>query len=133
METTNAVDKRTGREVGSQEPTRAMPRYRPLVDIEEHGDELRMIAEVPGARPEDIDINYEKGILTLHARVKPRQPDSVNYLIREYGIGDYYRAFEVSETIDASQISADYSDGVLVLHLPKAEKAKARKVEVRAR
>lgn len=133
METTTAVDKRTGREVGSQEPTRAMPRYRPLVDIEEHSDELRMVAEVPGAKPEDIDINYEKGILTLHARVRARQPESVNFLIREYGIGDYYRAFEVSEAIDASRISADYSDGVLVLHLPKAEKARARKVEVKAR
>ncbi len=133
METTTAVDKRTGREVGTQEPTRTMPRYRPLVDIEEHSDELRVIAEVPGAKADDIDINYENGILTLHARVRPRQPEGANYLVREYGIGDYYRAFEVSETIDPSRISADYTDGVLVLHLPKAEKAKARKVEVKAR
>lgn len=134
MDTTKgmAVDKPTGREVAEQEPTRELPRYRPLADIVEDGDELRVLAEMPGARPDTIDVNYENGLLTIHAKVARRQVDATNYLIREYGVGDFYRAFEVSETIDASRISAEYNDGVLTLHLPKAEKAKARKVEVKA-
>ena len=95
-------------------------------------DELRVIADMPGAKAEDIDIHFEKGTLTLHARIEPRQREDTNYLAREYAVGDYYRAFEVSERIDAGRISAEYSDGVLSLRLPKTEKARARKIEVRA-
>lgn len=133
MATGTAVDRQEGRELARQEPTRGAPRYRPVVDILEVGDELRVVAEMPGTKAENIDINFEKGVLTIHGKVEQRQGDDVKYLLREYGVGDYYRAFEVSETIDAGRISADYSDGILTLHLPKVEKAKARKVEVRTR
>ena len=51
-------------------------------------------------------------------------------LLREYGVGDYYRSFQVSEAIDAGKISAEYADGVLTLHLPKAEAVKPRKIAV---
>ncbi len=60
-----------------------------------------------------------------------RQSDDVSYVLHEYGIGDFHRAFEVSETIDVERISAEYRDGVLTLHLPKLEKVKTRKIEVR--
>lgn len=121
----------SGHELARHEPTRGAPRYRPPVDILEMSDELRVIADMPGAKAEEIDINFEKGTLTLHGRVGPRQREETNYLVREYGVGDYYRAFEVSERIDAERISAEYADGVLSLRLPKTEKAKARKIEVR--
>ena len=52
------------------------------------------------------------------------------FLLHEYGVGDYYRTFQVSEAIDAGKISADYADGVLTLHLPKAEALKPRKIAV---
>ncbi len=129
----NAVEKSAGREVTRQEPTRGNPRYRPAVDIVETEDELRVLADVPGANPEHIDINFERGVLTIHARIENRQPEGAAFLLREYGIGDYYRAFEVTENVDGGRISAEYQEGVLTLHLPKAEKAKARKIEVRAR
>jgi HSP20 family protein len=51
-------------------------------------------------------------------------------LLREYGIGDYRRTFRVSEQIDASRISAQYRHGVLTLRLPKAERARPRKIKV---
>ena len=61
----------------------------------------------------------------------PRQDEDHEYLLREYGTGDYYRTFQVSEAVDASKITADYSDGVLTLHLPKTEAVKPRKIEVK--
>jgi HSP20 family protein len=133
MATGTALNQQTGRDVARQEPTRGAPRYRPVVDILETGDELRVVAELPGVRADDIDVNFEKGLLTIHGKVEPRQSVDTTYVLREYGVGDFYRAFEVSENIDAERISAEYADGVLVLHLPKMEKAKARKIEVRAR
>ena len=126
-----AVEKQAGREVARQEPTRGASYYRPVVDILETSDELRVVADIPGAKAEDIDVEFENGVLTIHAKVEPRQPEGTQYLLREYGVGDFHRAFQVSEQVDAARISAEYSEGVLVLHLPKAEEAKARKIEVR--
>lgn len=132
MTTGTTVERSTGREVSRQEPTRGAPRFRPAVDIVETAEELRVLADVPGANPENIDINFERGVLTIHARIESRQSEGTSFLLREYGLGDYYRAFEVTENVDGGRISAEYRDGVLTLRLPKAEKAKARKIEVRA-
>jgi HSP20 family molecular chaperone IbpA len=54
-------------------------------------------------------------------------------LLHEYGVGDFYRTFRVSQQVDASRITAEYENGVLTLHLPKAEAARPRKIEVQAR
>ena len=130
MKTETALDKRTGAEGRAEEPTRQTPRYRPAVDILENEEELLLIADVPGADPAGIDVNYEDARLIIHARVDERHPEEVNYLHREYGVGDFHRVFEVSEAIDAEKITAEYSQGVLTLHLPKAEQVKPRKIEV---
>ena len=66
----------------------------------------------------------------------PRQSQTASaedqdYLVKEYGVGDFRRTFRVSESIDASKIAAEYADGVLRLHLPKAESARPRKVPVK--
>jgi HSP20 family protein len=127
------IEKKTQSEAVRHELMRGAPHFRPQVDILEVGDELRVLADLPGAKADDIEINFENGVLTIYGRVEPRQDESTAYLIREYGVGSFYRVFEVSENIDAERISAEYSDGVLELHLPKAERAKARKIEVQAR
>ncbi|MCS7237852.1 MAG: Hsp20/alpha crystallin family protein [Thermoguttaceae bacterium] len=104
--------------------------YLPLVDIVEKAEEIILKADIPGTRPENIDVNFEDGILTIYAKVDPRQEPGTQYLLREYGVGDYHRSFQVSEAIDASRITAEYADGVLTLHLPKAEAARPRKIPV---
>ncbi len=113
------------------ETTRGGNVYRPSVDIVENEQELLLCADMPGLREEDIDISFENGTLTLHGHAQPRRQEGAEYLLEEYGVGDFYRTFKVSEKIDASRISAEYQSGVLTLHLPKAEEAKPRKIAVK--
>ena len=87
------------------EQTRSGSFYRPDVDILEVADELVVHADVPGARSEDIDINFEDGALTIYAKIAER-PVTGPVLLREYGVGDFRRTFRVSEQIDAGRISA---------------------------
>jgi HSP20 family molecular chaperone IbpA len=127
---TSSVQK-TPAEVTRAERTRSGQAYLPNVDIIELADELLVMADVPGARAEDIDIHFEKGSLEIHAKVPPRVTDGAHVLLQEYGVGDFHRCFEVSESIDAGRIHADYADGVLTLHLPKVEAVKPRKIAVK--
>jgi HSP20 family protein len=113
------------------ERTRSGRCYRPNVDILEQDDELVVLADVPGARSDAVDVKFEDGTLSILARVEPRQDENTQYLLREYGVGDYYRTFQVSEVIDAGKITAEYADGVLKLHLPKAEAVKPRRIAVK--
>ena len=122
----NILKKPAAGEVSQAEHTRSGRYYRPNVDILERDDELTVLADIPGTTSDDIDIQFEDGQLSIFARVRPRQGEETHYLAREYGIGDYYRSFRVSEAIDAAKINAEYADGVLTLHLPKAEAIKPR-------
>ena len=128
---TTAVEKR---ESATTEPesTYGGRGYVPAVDIIEEDDELLLLADVPGAAAENIDINYERGLLTLHARVEPRQGEDTDYLLREYGVGDFHRSFQIGEGIDADKIHAEIANGALTLHLPKTATLKPRKVQVKA-
>lgn len=130
MSDTTNIEKR---ETTSSQPerTRSGRTYIPAVDIIEKNDELLLVADVPGANAEGIDIDYERGRLTVSARAEPRQDAGTNYLLYEYGVGDFVRTFQVGETIDASKIAAEVSNGVLTVHLPKAEAARTRKIPVR--
>lgn len=119
-------------EVTRRESTRGDRWYRPNVDILETAEELRLYVDVPGTRPDAIDVRFENGTLEVRAKAAPRQPEDTRYLRREYGVGDFYRAFEISERIDAARIEAEYRDGVLTLHLPKVEAARPRKISVKA-
>jgi HSP20 family protein len=126
----NVKTKPAAEAVGA-EHTRSGRAYRPSVDILEQNDELLVLADVPGAKSDQIEIKFEKGTLTLYAAVPERENEGRRYLLREYGVGDYYRTFQVSESIDASRITAELNDGVLILHLPKAESIKPRKIPVK--
>ncbi len=117
-------------EVAPAEHTRSGTYYRPNVDIVEKADELIVRADVPGATADGIDVKFEDGTLSIHAKVPPRNQD-VDFLVREYGVGDFYREFRVNETVDVARISAELADGVLTLHLPKIEAAKPRKIPVK--
>jgi len=123
------TDLKTAADIGA-ERTRSGVFYRPNVDILEKADELLVLADIPGVAGDKVDIHFEDGTLSIHGRVEPRHEDT-DYLLQEYGVGDYWRTFEISEAVDASKISAEYAEGVLTLHLPKAEAAKPRKIDIK--
>jgi HSP20 family protein len=132
MSNESTLNKPTAEQAATAERTRNGCCYRPNVDILEQPDELLVLADVPGAKSDAIDVKFEDGMLEIHAAVTPRHGDDDEHLLREYGVGDYYRSFQVSEDIDSGKIAAEYADGVLTLHLPKAEAAKPRKIAVKA-
>lgn len=119
-----------------REPTKAAAAaaptaFTPRVDIVETDHELTLYADLPGVAPDQLDIRYNDGQLTLHGHVTPRQRPT-SYLRREYEVGDFHREFTVGEAVDPVRISAELKAGVLALHLPKVEKAKPRRIEVRS-
>lgn len=133
MSTDMAV-KNEGSEVARVERTRDRRTYTPNVDIIETADEFLVVADMPGVTADAIDIQYEQGVLTMHGRVEPRQDEeSTNYLLREYGIGDYYRSFRLGEGIDPDKIEAHLKNGVMELHLPKSGATKPKKIEVKSK
>jgi len=103
--------------------------FTPRVDILETGEELVLCADMPGVKPEDVEIRYERGELVVHGKCAPRQTQT-KYLYSEYGVGDFYRTFSLSEHLDASKITARLQNGVLEVHLPKLETVKPRKIAV---
>jgi HSP20 family protein len=129
-----ATQERTGQhQPAHAERIRGGRTYVPSVDIIETPDEIKVLADVPGSSPENIDINFENGLLTIQARIEECQrPQNVRNLLREYGVGDFYRQFQIGEGIDASRIAAEVSQGVLTLHLPKSEEVKPKKIAVKA-
>ncbi len=112
------------------EPVRSSQVYfSPLVDVYENDQELTFFADMPGVRPEDVHLHYEKGELTLHGHIK--QPEERPYMLNEYQVGDFTRTFSVHESVNADQISAEMKNGVLVVHLPKREEAKPRVISIK--
>lgn len=130
--TTDTIEKPQQVEVAQSERTRCGPTYLPNVDILEKKDELLVRADMPGVTRDSVDICFENGVLAITGRVPPRSMANATPLHREYGVGDFYRTFRVSEAVDAARISAEYAHGVLTLRLPKVEAARARKIDVKA-
>jgi HSP20 family protein len=128
-ETTNPTKDRA--EAAQPEATRAGLYFSPRVDIYETDKELTLYAEVPGVRPEDVNLHYEKGELVLHGKVRPRGQGRRATLLQEYEDGDFYRAFSIHESVDASRIEAECKNGVLIVHLPKSEAARPRQIKVK--
>jgi HSP20 family protein len=104
--------------------------YRPNVDILEQAGEIVILVDLPGASPDSVELDYEDGELAIKACVEPRQAADTQFLVREYGTGDYRRRFRVNEVVDAERINATYTDGVLTVRLPKEQAAKPRRVAI---
>ena len=112
-----------------REETRAPERFlRPAVSISEDESGLLLTADLPGATKHTLDLHVEKGILTINAPVSREMPGRPIY--SEFEWAPYYRQFQIPDAIDQGRVKAEFSNGVLTLHLPKAEAAKPRRIEV---
>jgi HSP20 family molecular chaperone IbpA len=112
------------------ESTRNQERYvAPPVDIYETRDGLVVLADLPGVAKEALDVRVDNNVLTIRGQARHGVPGEAVY--REYELVNFFRQFELSDKVDQSQIAADLKGGVLTLHLPKAQEAKPRQIEVR--
>lgn len=119
-------------ETTNRETTRNAQYFTPRVDIFETEAELVMHADMPGVAPADVDLRYEQGELILQGKVT-RSARAGHLILSEFDDGDYYRVFQIHESIDAGRIEAECKNGVLTVHLPKAESAKPKQVTVKAK
>ena len=105
--------------------------FTPAVDIFETEKEITLLADIPGVKVDDLTIDIRDNTLSLSADIAPvDSTDEVDILV-ECESGRYYRQFTLGELINQENIDAKLNDGVLRIHVPKAEKAKRQRIEVK--
>jgi HSP20 family molecular chaperone IbpA len=114
------------------EQTRPGLVFTPAVDIFETDKEITLLADMPGVKAGDLNIDLDKNVLTLDGEVKPPEGPGEVDVFREYRTGKYYRQFTLSQVIDQAKIDAGLKDGVLRLRLPRVEAATPRKIAVKS-
>ena len=114
------------------EQTRPGLVFTPAVDIFETEKEMTLLADMPGVKAKDLNIDLHENVLTLDGDVNSPEGADETDVIREYRTGKYYRQFTLSQLIDQSEIDAALKDGVLRLRLPKVEAATPRKIAVKS-
>lgn len=135
---TNAIEKTRPTPVEAQrvdnqsEETPMSWTYRPHVDIVATNDEYLVVADIPGADQDTIDVTFQEDVLSIQAQIEPRGRDATAVYRQEYGVGGFHRRFVVEAPVDAEKMSAEYDHGVLTVRLPKAEQAKGRRIEVKS-
>ncbi len=125
------LQKRKTEQVEKVERTHDRNVFIPVVDIYETNDEIILMAEMPGVDEKSIDVTLDNDILTIRGRAADENPEGYELVYSEYEVGDFERSFSINESIDADKIEAQYTNGVLTVKLPKAEPAKAKKIEVK--
>ena len=113
------------------ERTRARAAFVPRLDIYETNDNIVLLADMPGVDETSVDITLEQNVLTINGYVEPVEPEGYRLAYAEYRVGDYQRSFTLSDQIDQDKIEATVKNGVLGLHLPKAEPT-TKKIIVKA-
>jgi len=106
--------------------------WMPTVDISETDHAYVIKAELPEVKREDVKVRVEEGVLTLSGeRRQEKEEKGKKYHRVERSYGSFVRSFALPESVDENGVQAEYKDGVLSLHLPKAEKAKPKAIEVK--
>lgn len=116
--------------------------YEPKVDIVKRYDSYVLKMELPGRSEKDVDVQIEKGILTISSRKEECKEVSENenaektvseekYLLRERKISEFSRSFEFSDDVDVEKASASFANGILEISLPRKEKPLPKKIEIK--
>ena len=102
----------------------------PATDIVEEADGLRVVLELPGLRPEDVKVSLENYVLTIKGEKKQVVEENSKVHRYERSYGSFERSFTLPNTLDPERVAASFANGVLTISIPKAEKAKAREIQV---
>jgi HSP20 family protein len=105
--------------------------FLPAVDIFETPEALTLVADMPGVAGDKVTLDIKDNHLVISGEISPPMAPAETLQLQEYYTGDFQREFHLGALIDQSRIEATMKDGVLRLLLPKAEKAKPRKIEVK--
>jgi HSP20 family protein len=104
----------------------------PACDVFEDKDAVKIVAEVPGVRPEDVKISLENNLLSIRGE-KKQQAEEKNERVHRYerSYGTFERTFSLPSTVDPDRIAANYEHGILKVSIPKAEQARPREIPVK--
>lgn len=110
----------------------AATRWSPATDIRENDQEIDIDFELPGIRPEDVNINVENGILTVSGekRAERKEDEEGRYHLVERSYGSFFRSFQLPQGVDESQIKAEFDNGVLTIRIPKAALPQPRRIQI---
>ncbi|CAN5557822.1 Hsp20/alpha crystallin family protein [soil metagenome] len=118
------LDRLAQQALGTASRPAAMP-----IDAYRRGDEFIVELDLPGVDADSIDLTVERNVLTVHAQRRRAEAD-IELLVGERPQGTFSRQMFLGDTLDTANIAADYTDGVLTLKLPVAERAKPRRVPI---
>jgi HSP20 family protein len=105
--------------------------WAPRTDLIESEDAYIIHLDVPGMAKDELDVNYQDGMLTIAGERKKEQRNENDNVVRiERALGRFYRSFGLPRAVNAAGISASYTDGVLTVRVPKAEESKPRRIKV---
>jgi HSP20 family protein len=106
--------------------------WSPAVDIKETKNDFVIHADLPGVKSEDIEVTAENSVLTIKGdRESEKKEEKDNYSRIERFSGSFMRRFTLPTSADLDHISAKTKNGVLELHIPKTEKAKTKRIEIK--
>ena len=103
--------------------------YRLPLDAYVTADEIIVLANMPGVKPEEVEITIEGDTLTIRGE-RPRPLENVDYVMQERQYGKFQRTLNINIPVDANKAEARYENGLLTLVIPKAEAAKPRVIQV---
>jgi len=105
----------------------------PRVNVVETKDHYELTAELPGIKKEDVTVQVKDGVLELKAaQSEAKEDDATRWLLRERRQMAFQRSFRLPRDVDGGAVAASFSDGLLVLTLPKSEEAKPRQIVINA-
>ncbi len=106
----------------------------PNADVVENDDAIRVMLELPGLRPDDIEVNLEQNVLTISGEKREVRDEGEEdrWHLSERRYGRFSRSFVLPKEVEPERIEANFENGVLDVTIPKSEKVKPRRIEVRA-
>jgi HSP20 family protein len=107
-------------------------RWMPAVDVREDQKNIAVDIELPGIKPEDVNVSVENGMLSVSGekRAERKEGEEGRYHTVERSYGSFFRSFQLPQGVDESQITADFHDGVLTIDIPKAALPQPRRIQI---